>query len=77
MRGQPDEFEEAEDPVSALTPGEIAARTVVQVVDAGSDRMYGTGDDVIVDQETSTLTFAQDAEVKAVSGAEQGRSLED
>src|SRR5262249_50289790 len=47
-----DEFEDIADPTSAHTPTIIRGRTVVQVVDPGADRIYGTGDDVIVDTET-------------------------
>ncbi len=51
-----DEFEDVADPTVGHTPALISSRVLVEVVDPGVDRIYGTADDVVVDTETG-LTF--------------------
>ena len=45
----------AGDPIGGLTTGEISSRTSIQVVDAGADLAFNTGDDVVVDSEAGLL----------------------
>ncbi len=44
------------DPAAGLTVAEISSRTFIQVVDPGADGQVGTGDDVLIDEE-SGFTF--------------------
>ncbi len=50
------EKDEAVDPTGSITNAEAASRTLLQVVSKGTDGIYGTGDDVVVDTEDSTST---------------------